>query len=101
MMKKSYDYPVEVFQKTEITTDIACFIDGYAMALANIMSRLTGESPCGKSYDPMVVKGHEAYSYAFNLKDGGRCHDLTLYENVGEILGDLLKEAIEWVEQGV
>lgn len=98
-MKKSYDYPVEVFQKTEITTDIACFIEGYAMALANIMSKLGGDSPCGKTYDPMMIEGQKAHSYAFDMKDGGRHHDLTLYKDVGEILDTLLKESLEWIEQ--
>lgn len=99
MNKKSYTYPIEVYGKTEITTDIACFIEGYAMALAKMMGELTCEPLYGKSYDPMTIEGNTAHSYIFDMKDGGRHHDLTLYKDVGEILDILLKETIVWVEQ--
>ena len=98
MINKPYkNYPYEVRDLTDIDTSAAIFIEGYATALADIMRKLSGESPCSKSYDPMMIEGMTAHSYAFDMKDGGRHHDLSLYEDVGEIMDTLLKEAVEWV----
>lgn len=73
------------------------FVEGYAMALSHTMTALTGDNPCGKSYDPLRVEGGEMYSYAFDMKDGGRHHPISDYKDVGEVMQVLLKEAMEWV----
>ena len=99
MISKPYIYsPVEIRDLKDIDTVTALMIEGYALACTDIMYAMTKDSPCAKSYDPMRIEGMIAHSYAFNLKDGGRHHDLTEYESVGEILKDLVKETLEWVE---
>ena len=99
MIRKPYEYnPSEVRSLKDIDTATALMIEGYALACTDLIWKLTGDSPCSKTYDPMVINGMKAHSYAFNMKDHGRHHDLTLYENVGEILEDLLKETTEWLE---
>ena len=99
MIRKPYEYnPSEVRSLKDIDTATALIIEGYALACTDLIRKLTGDSPCSKTYDPMVIDGMKAHSYAFNMKDYGRHHDLTLYENVGEILEDLLKETTEWLE---
>jgi len=79
-------------------TQVKGFIEGYAMALTDIMSRLTGDSPCGKSYDPMTVSSGTMHSYAFDMKDGGRHHPIEDYNDVGEITECLLEDTIDWVQ---
>lgn len=102
MFKKPYEYSVgEVRDDEHVTQETALILEGYAMALSDMMSRLSGDSPCGKSYDPMMIESSElAHSYAFDMKDGGRHHALNLYENLGEIMEVLLQEAVDWVEGG-
>lgn len=75
------------------------YIEGYAKALDDMMRRLTGDSPSGKSYDPMTINGTAMHSYAFNMKDGGRHHPVTDYDSVAEICGILADEAIDWIKE--
>lgn len=99
MIKKPYEnYPYEVRSLTDINTSTAIFIEGYAMALTDIMRKMSGEGPCCKSYDPMMIEGMTAHSYAFDMKDNGRHHDLSLYEDVQEIFDCLLEEAVDWIK---
>ena len=99
MIKRPYLYsPSEVRDLKDIDTATALIIEGYALACTDIMYAMTKDSPCAKSYDPMRIEGMTAHSYASDLKDGGRHHDLTEYESVGEILKDLVKETLEWVD---
>jgi hypothetical protein len=81
--------------------DAKGFVEGYAMALADIMLRLTGDSPCDKSYDPMQVgrEGGKFHSYAFDMKDGGRHHPISDYKDIGEVCEVLLNESVEWVNE--
>lgn len=93
MLEKPYHHNVsEVRTLEDIDTATALVIEGYALACADMINAATGESPCCKSYDPMIINGREAYSYAFELRDGGRRHDLNLFKNVGEIMDCLLEE---------
>ena len=99
MIKRPYRYsPEEIKDLKDIDTVTALMIEAYALACTDIMYAMTKDSPCAKSYDPMRIEGMTAHSYAFDLKDGGRHHDLTEYESVGEILEYLVKETLECVE---
>jgi hypothetical protein len=99
VISKPYEYsPNEIRDLENVDVRTALMIEGYALACADIMWKLTGDSPCGKSYDPMVISELTAYSYAFNMKDRGRVHDLRLYKNVGEILEYIMKETLEWID---
>ena len=99
MLRKPYKYsPSEIRNLKDINTATALMIEGYALACTDLMWKLTGDSPCSKTYDPMVIQGMTAHSYTFDMKDNGRHHDLTLYESVGEILEGILKETLEWLE---
>ena len=98
MQKRSFNYPYEVRDKLELDFEARCFLEGYALACADIMRKLTSDTPCSKSYDPLTVEGNTLHSYAFDFKDGGRHHDATLYSNVGEIMEDMLKETVDWVK---
>lgn len=70
-------------------------IEGYAMALGDIMLALTGDSHSAKSYDPMTVSDGVMMSYAFNLKDGTRRHPIADYNSLGEIFRLMLTETLE------
>lgn len=76
------------------------YLEGYAAALADVMYRMTGESSCGKSYDPMKVKDGFMFSYAFDMKDGGRKHPLSDYDTIGDIQETLISETLDWVKDG-
>jgi hypothetical protein len=78
-----------------LTDSEARYIEGYAAALQDTLRNLTGESGCAKSYDPMTVNGSGEimHSYAFNMKDGGRHHNVADYANIEEIKRVLLTEA--------
>lgn len=99
MNSKPWTYTSEIWERTQVGPYEAAFIEGYALALSEMMRRLSGDSPCGKSYDPMFIEGNVAHSYAFDMKDGGRHHDLMLYKDVGEILDSLTQEAINWIKE--
>jgi hypothetical protein len=75
------------------------YIIGYASALQHIMYKLTGENTCGKSYDPCMFEGNMMHSYAFDMKDGGRHHDMGEYKEIEEIEDCMLKEAVEWIKE--
>lgn len=74
------------------------FVEGYAYALQDIMFHLTGDNSCGKQYDPMLVRDM-MYSYAFDMKDGGRHHPISDYKDIGEITETLLTEALDWIKE--
>ncbi len=74
------------------------FIEGYAAALQEIMAELTGENTCAKLYDPMEIDETFMHSYAFDMKDGGRHHELADYKDIGEIKEILKKEAVRWIK---
>lgn len=98
MQERSFNYPYEIRDKTELDFEARCFLEGYALACEDFMRAMTNDTPCSKSYDPLTIEGNTLHSYAFEFKDGGRHHDATLYDSVGEIMGDMLKETLEWVE---
>jgi hypothetical protein len=76
------------------------YIEGYFRGLADLMSQLTGESPCSKHYDPATVDSYEnmILSYAFDLKEGGRRHRLSLFSDRDDLLHTALDEAVEWIK---
>lgn len=98
MKRRSYDFPYEIRLKEDIDFEARMVLEGYALACDDIMRRLSGDSPSGKSYDPLTIDGNTMHSYAFEFKDGGRHHDATLYDTVGDIMADMLKETIKWIE---
>lgn len=75
-------------------------IEAYAAALCDMMTALTGDNPCAKRYDPLTIEGGIMHSYAFNMKDGGRHHPITDYDDVDDIKAALLKDAVEWCQHG-
>ena len=100
MFDKPYTFNVnEIRDDKQVTQSTALILEGYALALTDMMYRMDGDSPCSKSYDPMWIEHPQlAHSYAFNMKDGGRHHDLSDYRDIGEIMDVLLEEAIDWVK---
>ncbi len=72
------------------------YIEGYAAALHDVYKELTGDNWCAKHYDPMTCESKVLHSYAFNMKDGGRHHNVSDYKDLEEIknvlLGEILKE---------
>lgn len=77
------------------------FIKGYAKAIQDTMIALTGDNTCGKNYDPCEFKDDAIYSYAFDLKDGGRVHPLSDYKTIEEIIGLMLKEGTEFIQENL
>jgi hypothetical protein len=70
------------------------YLEGYAAALQDILYELTGDNGCSKHYDPMTCESTVMHSYAFNMKDGGRHHNVKDYKNFQDIKDTLLWEAI-------
>jgi len=46
--------------------DLKGYVEGYAQALSDMMSKLSGETPSSKSYDPLTVDTERlvVHSYA-------------------------------------
>ena len=85
----------------KLTSEEKHHLEGYALGLTDLVRKVTYNSMCSKSYDPMTIDDVEMHSYAFNLKDGGRHHPLSDYENIKEIKDLMLKEAAdEFLEIG-
>jgi plasmid maintenance system antidote protein VapI len=78
-----------------LTTKQQRYIEGYAAALQDILRRLTGDNCCNKHYDPMTCESTVMHSYAFNMKDGGRHHDVKDYKDLDEIKKILLDEVVQ------
>jgi hypothetical protein len=70
------------------------YIEGYAAALQDILYKLTGDNFCSKNYDPMTCKSTIMHSYAFDMKDGGRHHNVKDYESLEEIKEILISEIL-------
>ena len=97
--KKPYKLTVaEIKGETKITEDVALVLEGYALGLQDAMKELTGENAMAKHYDPLVIENPSvAKSYAFDLLDGGRTHDLNQYDDVDHITKVMLQEFVGWV----
>jgi hypothetical protein len=74
------------------------YIEGYAAALLDVLFELTGDNLCSKCYDPMTCEESVMHSYAFDMKDGSRHHDVKDYEDVEEIKRILLWETISNIQ---
>jgi len=100
--KKPYKSTVdEVKGETKITEEVALVLEGYALGLQDAMRALTGDNAMAKHYDPLVIENPSvAKSYAFDLLDGGRTHDLNHYDDVGHITKVMLEEFVDWVNEG-
>ena len=99
MVKVDYPYEYKEAEAGQFNnSNVKGFIEGYAYALVDIMAALSGDSPCGKSYDPMTVSGNVIYSYAFDLLDGGRHHPTSDYRDVGHLCSVMINEAVEWIK---
>ena len=70
-------------------------IEGYAAALQDIMQRLTGECWCDKECDPAEVVDGRLYSYAYDLRAGGRVHELSEFGAVEDVTGLMLAEVAQ------
>ncbi len=82
-----------------LTTEQSQYIKGYANALKDLAFKIVGSNMCGKSYDPFYYAAGDRMflSYAFNMKDGGRSHDLEDYIDVEEITNIMLAEMVEHI----
>ena len=102
-MKDELDYGrprgPEIRDETEwpnVNERAAGYIEGYAAGLQDLLKEITKDNNCSKHYDPMIVwNGEVMDSYAFNMKDGGRHHQMSDYSCLGEVLDILLKEVVE------
>jgi hypothetical protein len=97
--KKPYKSSVvEVKGETKITEEVALVLEGYALGLQEAMIVLTGDNRMAKHYDPLVIENPSvAKSYAFDLLDGGRTHNLKLYDDVDHITRVMLQEFVDWM----
>jgi hypothetical protein len=86
-----------------MTNNEARYIEGYAAALQDIMYELTGDNGCAKSYDPMTVEEDRGimHSYAFDMKDGGRHHAISDYDDLREITKTLLDEVCREIKADI
>ena len=82
----------------KLTKEEKQFCIGYASALQDMMRELTGDNTCGKSYDPMEIDDTTIYSYAFDMKDGGRHHPINDYMNADDICFTILDETVSWIK---
>lgn len=76
----------------------AGFIEGYAAALWDIeLSLIRDKDGHCKTYDPMQVNIEDGtmHSYVFNMKDGGRHHQISQYSSIEDIRKTLLTETIQ------
>jgi len=78
----------------KLTSDQQRYLEGYAAALQDMQFRLTGDNWCYKPYDPMTCDAKVMHSYAFNLKTGGRHHEVREFQNLEEIKNCLLDESV-------
>ncbi len=81
----------------ELTEKEKWYLKGYADALQWAMYELTGDNTCSKSYDPISFGDGYIASYAFDLKNCGRRHELSEFANCGEIEALMLNQACEWI----
>jgi hypothetical protein len=75
------------------------FLEGYAAALQDLQLALTGDNFCSKHYDPMTCEATIIHSYAFNMKDGGRHHEVSDYESLEEIQKTLMEETLTAIKE--
>jgi len=70
------------------------YILGYAMALQDVLEKITGENNCAKRYDPITFESDYILSYAFDLKTGGRKHPLSDFQDIDDIANTMLEEVV-------
>ena len=85
----------------ELTEKEKWHLKGYACALQQAMYELTGDNTCSKSYDPISFGDGYIASYAFDLKSGGRRHELSEFVDSGEIETLMLNQACEWIRNEI
>ena len=71
------------------------YLRGYAQALQDVLKFFTGDNGIAKHYDPIDFDDTYIHSYAFNLRDGGRHHPLTDYEDIYDLTSVMLNEVCE------
>lgn len=72
-------------------------IEGYANALQDIMFKLIGHNTSSKSYDPCTIDDNVIKSYAFDLKSGGRRHNIDEFTDIDEIRDLMLRETLDYI----
>lgn len=86
-----------IIDDLSFTDDEKAFVLEYlARQLDHIIYKVTGEGLSSKLYDPLMIDGNVAYSYAFNFSDGGRRHQI---KNLLEIEHYLIKETIDILKE--
>jgi len=85
----------------KLTKEEAQYLRGFAEALQSMMFSITGNNTIAKHYDPFTYDEnvHIILSYAFDLKSGGRKHELSEFESVEEIKELMLQEATNWCKE--
>lgn len=98
-MEHPYEHMQVLVKNLKDYPETVGFIEGAAYMASMLMTRLSGYSPNNKSYDPLTVNVNSGviWSYAFNLKDGGRRHPFGDYEQVSEVINCIFDEAIDWI----
>jgi len=73
----------------------------YATALQDLLRVVTGSSTCAKSYDPMTFDFERQciYSYAFDLKRGGRHHDFSDFASIDELRALMLRDVAQYLQE--
>jgi hypothetical protein len=57
-----------------------------AMKLWKILLKTQIMDDCCKTYDPLIIEGHIAHSYVFDMEDGGRHHPFKDYKHLEQML---------------
>ena len=101
MSTTKFNYPTEPLDHPVtklLDPEFAAWLEGYAVGISHLQKKLTGENFCGKSYDPLTVDGLTLWSYAFDLRDSGRRHSATLYQDIGALCNEMLNEVAEDID---
>jgi hypothetical protein len=80
------------------TQENKLFVEGFASGVATFLATLIScWGDHRKSYDPLRVNidRNTISSYLFDLKEGGRGHDISSFSSVDDLLQTIIKEAQE------
>lgn len=86
------DLPLTYHQKLAVLEHIA-------RILQDIKNAAIGDSPCCKSYDPLLIEGNTAHSYVYDLADGGRHHKFKSLNDLERMMIDEIKKELKDEEQ--
>jgi hypothetical protein len=85
------DLPLTTEQKEMV-------LEWYARKIVVIYMQITKDYVCSKSYDPLIIEGNIAHSYAFDLEDGGRRHP---FRDLQHLEGMLTTEVVNMINEAL